>query len=142
MHRIPQRKETLGYLFPDFQSGLRALHRCHREGCVPAMARLNDANKTALSFAFKTAQGAAQRQMGRLVKSYLKHIRRMQLDRACLMLVSFEGSQEAFARDRRRAGRIFQELGALHWARRPAGHFRPANSISRTCGISSGTVEF
>ena len=124
VHRMPERKETLGYLFPDFQSGLRALHRCHREGCVPAMARLNDPKKTALSFAFKTAQGAAQRQIGRLVKSYLKHIRRMKLDQACLMLVSFEGSREVFERDRRRAGAIFRQLGAFGLGAAPGRAFQ------------------
>jgi alkyldihydroxyacetonephosphate synthase len=124
VHRMPERKGTFGYLFSDFQSGLRALHRCHREGCVPAMARLNDPKKTALSFAFKTAQGATQRQVGRLVKSYLKHIRRMKLDQACLMLVSFEGSQEAFERDRSRAGAIFQQLGAFGLGGAPGRAFQ------------------
>jgi alkyldihydroxyacetonephosphate synthase len=42
VHRTPARRETHGYLFPDFESGVQALQRCHREGCVPAMARLND----------------------------------------------------------------------------------------------------
>ena len=124
VHRVPQRKQTYGYLFPDFSSGVRALHRCHREGCVPAMARLNDANKTALSFAFKTAQGAAKRGMGRLIKAYLKHIRRMKLEEACLMLVSHEGSEEAFERDRNRAGEIFHELGAFPLGTAPGKAFQ------------------
>lgn len=124
VHRAPARKETHGYLFPDFESGVQALQRCHREGCVPAMARLNDPNKTALSFAFKSAQTTAQRQVGRLIKSYLKHIRRMKLERACLMLVSFEGNEETLERERTRAGAIFQQLGAFPLGTSPGKAFQ------------------
>ena len=126
IHRVPECKQTYGFLFPDFRSGVEALHRCHREGCVPSMARLNDPNKTALSFAFKTAQGVAQRQIGRLIKSYLRHVRRMKLDQACLMLVSHEGSQETFERDRNKADAIFQRLGAFPLGTTPGKSFQAA----------------
>ncbi len=124
VHRAPACKETRGFLFPDFGSGVEALHRCHREGCVPAMARLNDPQRTALSFAFKSAQGMVQRQAGRLIKSYLKQIRRMDLERSCLLLVSFEGGRETFRRDRRRASAIFQKLGAFPLGASPGKSFQ------------------
>ena len=124
VHRTPARKETHGYLFPDFESGVEALQRCQREGCVPAMARLNDPNKTALSFAFKSAQTTAQRQVGRLIKLYLKHIRRMKLERTCLMLVSYEGSGETFDLERSGAEAIFKKLGAFALGTSPGKAFQ------------------
>jgi alkyldihydroxyacetonephosphate synthase len=124
VHRAPAKKQSYGLLFPNFESGVRALHRCHREECVPSMARLNDPNKTALSFAFKSAQGAAQRYGGRLIKSYLKHVRRMHLREACLMLVSHEGDDDRLDRERGRAMRIFKEFGAFQLGAAPGRAFQ------------------
>jgi len=123
VHRSPPRKETYGYLFPDFASGVQALQRCHREDCVPALARLNDANKTALSFAYKTAQSRLKRQFSRLIKSYLQNVRRMKLEDACLLLAGFEGSDESCARDRRRAEAIYRGLGAFPLGPEPGRAF-------------------
>ena len=124
VHPAPEKKETCGYLFPDFTGGIEALHRCHRQECVPSMARLNDPNKTALSFAFKSAQNAVQRQTGRVIKSYLKHIRRLRLERTCLMLTSHEGTDESFERNRSQAAAIFRKLGAFPLGASPGKAFQ------------------
>src|SRR5258708_37594875 len=50
VHRQPERKETYGYLFPDFASGAHAMLACQRADCVPVLTRLNDPARTALSF--------------------------------------------------------------------------------------------
>ncbi len=71
---------------------MEALHRCQREKCVPAIARLNDPNKTALSFAYKSRQSRLKRLAGRLIKAYLQSVRRMQLNQSCLLLAGFEGT--------------------------------------------------
>jgi alkyldihydroxyacetonephosphate synthase len=113
VHRLPARKAGLSYLFPNFASGVEALHRCHREGCIPAIARLNDAKKTALSFAYKTAQSRLKRQFSRLIKSYLRDVRRLNLEESCLLLAGFEGDEESCARDCRRAEAIYRKLGAF-----------------------------
>ena len=53
VHPRSELRRTHGYLFLDFESGIGAMHECVRKECVPSMFRLNDADKTALSLAFK-----------------------------------------------------------------------------------------
>jgi alkyldihydroxyacetonephosphate synthase len=124
VHRLPDRKATYGYLFPDFESGVLAMQQCRREGCVPVLTRLNDPNKTALSFAYRKPQPFLKQQLGRVVKSYLKHVRSMNLDRACLMLVGFEGSEDSFERDRRKADAIYRKLRAFPLGAEPGRAFQ------------------
>ena len=53
VHRLPEYKVFEGWLFPDFESGVAAIHECMRMGIMPMITRLNDPGKTALSAAFK-----------------------------------------------------------------------------------------
>jgi len=52
VHRLPERKDSYGYLFPDFSSGIQAMYRCQRENCVPVLTRLNDPVKTAVGLSY------------------------------------------------------------------------------------------
>jgi alkyldihydroxyacetonephosphate synthase len=123
IHRLPARKENRSFLFADFASGIEALRQCHLEGCTPAIARLNDPNKTALSFAYKNAQSHMKRRFSRLVKSYLTTVRRMNLEHCCLLLAGFEGSDESCERDCRRAEAIYSKLGGVSIGSEPCRAF-------------------
>jgi len=124
VHRQPERKETYGYLFPDFASGAQAMFACQRAHCIPVLTRLNDPAKTALSFAYRSRQPYLQHQAGRLVKLYLQKVRRMDLPTACLMIAGFEGDRESFRRDRRRAEAIFRKCGAVALGASPGRAFQ------------------
>jgi alkyldihydroxyacetonephosphate synthase len=87
------------------------------------MARLNDPHKTALSFAYQSAPSPLKRQVSRVIKSYLRNVRRMKLEQCCLLLAGFEGSEESCARDRRRAEAIFRKLGAFPLGAEPGRAF-------------------
>jgi alkyldihydroxyacetonephosphate synthase len=124
VHRLPARAETYGYLFPSFASGIQAMYRCQRENCIPVLTRLNDPVRTALSFAYRSAQPFLQHQAGRMMKFYIEKIRRMDLQSCCLMLVGFEGDRKSFSRDRRRAASIYRELGAVPLGTGPGRAFQ------------------
>ena len=124
VHRQAERRETYGYLFPDFASGVQAMLACRRAQCIPVLTRLNDPARTALSFAYRTRQLWLQHQAGRLVKLYLSKIRGMDVSTACLMLAGFEGDRESFRRDRKRAEAIFREFGAFALGASPGRAFQ------------------
>lgn len=124
VHRQPERKETYGYLFPDFASGAQAMLACQRGHCIPVLTRLSDSAKTALSFAFRARQPYLKHQAGRLVKLYLKKVRGMDVSTACLMIAGFEGDRESFRRDRRRAEAIFRKFGAVALGTGPGRAFQ------------------
>jgi alkyldihydroxyacetonephosphate synthase len=124
VHRLPERKETYGYLFPDFATGAQAMLACQRAHCIPVLMRLSDPGKTALSFAFRTRQPFLKHHAGRLIKLYLEKIRGADLSTACLMIAGFEGDAESFRRDRRRAEAIFRESGAVALGAGPGRSFQ------------------
>lgn len=110
---VPARKDFFGYLFPSFAQGVEALRTCVREGCAPAMSRLNDPEKTALSAAYKPRAGVTSRAGAQLVKAYLSRIRGFDLAQSCVLLTAFEGTPQQFRESRRRAEAVYRRFGGV-----------------------------
>jgi alkyldihydroxyacetonephosphate synthase len=112
VHLRPERRLVCGYLFREFEGGIQAMHECVRRECMPAMVRLNDPDKTALSMAFKPPSSGFSRAMSSVLKGYLG-AKGFALSRACLMLTAFEGSREGVGRQLRRVHGIYRKFGAV-----------------------------
>ncbi|HTU41287.1 MAG TPA: FAD-binding oxidoreductase, partial [Candidatus Aquilonibacter sp.] len=112
LHPRPQRRLVPGYLFPEFEGGIEAMRECVRQECMPAMVRLNDPDKTALSMAFRPPASRFSNAASSLFKSYLR-VKRFSLARACLMLTAFEGSEAAVDRQLRQVQGIYRKCGAV-----------------------------
>ncbi|MGA8271967.1 MAG: FAD-binding oxidoreductase [Candidatus Sulfotelmatobacter sp.] len=112
VHPRPQSRLVPGYLFPEFESGIEAIHECVRQECMPAMVRLNDPDKTALSLAFKPPASQFSQGVNRLFKGYLR-VKGFDLPRACLMLIAFEGREVEVGRQQRQVQAIYRRFGAL-----------------------------
>src|ERR1700689_2457675 len=91
VHPRANSHRTHGYLFPEFEAGIEAMHECVRKECVPSMLRLSDSDKTALSLAFKPPSSRLSQAATKIMKGYLKA--KGFDSRACLMLTTFEGSK-------------------------------------------------
>jgi alkyldihydroxyacetonephosphate synthase len=124
VHRQRSHRATYGYLFPGFSSGVQAMRECHQRECVPVMSRLNDAGRTALSFAYRTRSSFAQHQAGRMMKFYIQKIRQVDLASASLMLATFEGDSETFGITRRRAESLYRKYGAVSLGDSPGRGFQ------------------
>ncbi|MFY9979015.1 MAG: FAD-binding oxidoreductase [Candidatus Sulfotelmatobacter sp.] len=112
LHPRPQRRQVPGYLFPEFEGGIEAMRECVRQECMPAMVRLNDPDKTALSMAFRPPASSFSKATSSLFKSYLR-LKRFSLATACLMLTAFEGSETAVDREMRQVQGIYRKCGAV-----------------------------
>jgi alkyldihydroxyacetonephosphate synthase len=112
VHSRPEARLVSGYLFPEFEAGIEAMHECVRQECMPAMVRLNDPDKTALSLAFRPPASRFSKSVSRLFKGYLR-IRGFALPRACLMLTAFEGRHAGVARQLRQVQAIYRRFGAI-----------------------------
>jgi alkyldihydroxyacetonephosphate synthase len=123
VHSIPEHREAYGYLFPDFEQGIHALRACVEAECLPVVSRLNDPEKTALSFAYKTASPPFRRLLAKGVKGYLKQIRRFDFARCALMLNVFEGDRYSFPATRKRVNGIFRRHGAFALGTEPGRAF-------------------
>lgn len=112
VHGKPQARVVPAYLFPDFESGLEAMRECVRRECTPAMVRLNDPDKTALSVAFKPPSSSLSQAVSKIFKGYLR-AKGFDLPRACLMLTAFEGSRGEVEMQMRRVERVYSKLGGV-----------------------------
>jgi alkyldihydroxyacetonephosphate synthase len=111
VHPRPESRRTHGYLFPEFEGGIEAMHECVREECVPSMLRLSDSDKTALSLAFKPPSSRLSQVATKIMKGYL---RAKGFDaRACLMLTTFEGSKAGAVRQHSQVNEIYRRFGAV-----------------------------
>jgi alkyldihydroxyacetonephosphate synthase len=112
VHPRPESRRTHGYLFPEFEAGIEAMHECVRKECVPSMLRLSDPDKTALSLAFKPPASGLAQAASKVMKSYLK-VKGFDFARACLMLTTFEGSNSGAARQHSQVNAIYRRFGAV-----------------------------
>lgn len=124
VHRLPEKKEFYGYLFPDFESGVRAMRQCVDEDCMPTVARLNDPGKTALSFSFKSVQPFFKNLMGKAVKKYLSLVKGFDMEKVCLMIMAVEGDRRTFSRVRSRVNSIYRKHGAFRLGISPGRAFQ------------------
>src|ERR1700733_10340829 len=111
VHPRPESRRTHGYLFPEFEAGIEAMHECVRKECVPSMLRLSDPDKTALSLAFKPPSSRLSQAVTKIMKSYLKA--KGFDSRACLMLTTFEGSKNGAVRQHSQVNEIYRRFGAV-----------------------------
>src|SRR6202167_144213 len=112
VHPRANSHRTHGYLFPDFEAGIQAMHECVRKQCTPSMARLNDSGTTALSMAFKPPSSKLSQAASKIFKRYLQ-VKGFDLPRACLMLTSFEGRKADVMRQLRQVNAIYRKFGGV-----------------------------
>ncbi len=109
---LPESRRVRGYLFPEFEGGIEAMFECMRQECIPAMVRLNDPDKTALSLSFRPPASGFTKIAGSLFKTYLR-AKGFTQPRACLMLTAFEGSPRGVSRRLQLTEAIYKECGAV-----------------------------
>ena len=109
VHKKPEKEDWYGWLFPDFQSGIDAIHECHRYNCMPTVTRLNDPKKTALSFAFKTPKTGFKATIANTFKWYIGNVKKINFNQCCLMVVKYEGTQREFKNIRKKVSSIYKK---------------------------------
>jgi len=109
VHHKPEKEDWYGWLFPDFKSGLDAIHECHRGDCMPTVTRLNDPKKTALSFAFKHPKTGIKDKIAKAFKWYIGNVKKIDFNQCCLMVVKYEGTPQAFDRIKNRVTAIYKK---------------------------------
>jgi alkyldihydroxyacetonephosphate synthase len=112
VHPRPELRIVPGFLFPEFEGGVEAIRECVRRECMPAMVRLNDPDKTALSVAFKPRASRLTQAVSKIFKGYLQ-MKGFDLPRSCLMLAAFEGSKADVKRQFREVSAIYRKFGGV-----------------------------
>jgi len=94
VHRIPENRLILGYLFPSWDAGLAAMQEISTSDAHPSVTRVSDGRETRFSFATRRKSGGLS--ISSLVSKGLMKVlerRGWQLDQSCLSFIGYEGGK-------------------------------------------------
>ena len=101
VHRIPEVRLILGYLFPSWEASLAAMHEISTSDAHPSITRVSDAKETAFSFA--TRKKSTRLSISSLIsKGLMKVLQRRgwKLDEICLSFIGYEGGKSHVSRQK------------------------------------------
>jgi len=113
VHRAPERRTILGYLFPDWPRSLEAMRDIAASEAAPSVTRVSDARETQFSFATRKDPTRLDRLQSKALKTYLQRRRGFDLDAMCLAFVGFEGSEANVKAQRKLVGEVVSRYGGL-----------------------------
>jgi alkyldihydroxyacetonephosphate synthase len=113
VHRLPEERTILGYLFPSWGKALAAMHDIAESEASPSVTRVSDAPETRFSFATKTNPTVIDRLKSSALKQYLKRRRGMDVEAMCLSFIGYEGTGSHVQSQRKLVGAIVKRHGGL-----------------------------
>jgi len=113
VHRIPQRRQIYGYLFPSWSQGLRAMTAIAESDATPSVTRVSDVNETRFSFATKKNEGFTDRVKSAISKFYLQRIQGFDLKQICLSFIGYEGSDKHVETQKHLVDEIVDRFGGI-----------------------------
>jgi len=114
VHRVPERRTILGYLFPDWPRALAAMRAIAESDAAPSVTRVSDAPETRFSFATKKTPTALDRAKSKGLQLFLERKGSFgDLGDMCLSFIGFEGTKDHVAAQRKLVGRIVSAHGGL-----------------------------
>jgi alkyldihydroxyacetonephosphate synthase len=119
VHRLPEQRTILGYLFPTWGAALAAMRDLAAGEASPSITRVSDAPETQFSFATKKGNALADRVKSRALREYLQRRRGFDVSAMCLSFIGYEGSDRHVAAQRRATGKIVGRHGGVCIGRGP-----------------------
>src|SRR3954470_7341722 len=114
VHRVPERRVILGYLFPDWARALAAMRAIAESDAAPSVTRVSDGSETRFSFATKKAPTALDRAKSKGLQLFLERKSSFgDLGEMSLAFIGYEGGKAHVARQRKLVGRIVSAHGGM-----------------------------
>jgi alkyldihydroxyacetonephosphate synthase len=113
VHRVPERRTILGYLFPSWSEALAAMREIAAGEASPSVTRVSDLYETQFSFATRKDPSLLDRLKSKALSKYLERRRDFDLEAMCLSFIGYEGSKDHVAAQRKLVGRIVSRHGGL-----------------------------
>jgi alkyldihydroxyacetonephosphate synthase len=106
VHRVPEERVILGYLFPDWRRALAAMQDLAASEAAPTVTRVSDAPETRFSFATRKDSSALDQAKSTALMTFLERVKGHDLDALCLSFIGFEGSARHVRRQRKLVGKV------------------------------------
>ena len=114
VHRIPEKRQILGYLFPSWDAGLAAMQEISTSDARPTVTRVSDGRETRFFFATRKKSNGIS--ITSLVSKGLMKVlekRGWQLDQSCLSFIGYEGGKSHVAREKKIVKDIVSKHGGI-----------------------------
>jgi alkyldihydroxyacetonephosphate synthase len=114
VHRIPEVRVILGYLFPSWEAGLAAMQEISTSDAHPSITRVSDAKETAFSFA--TRKKSSKISISSVISKGLMKVlerRGWKLNEVCLSFIGYEGGKPHVARQKKIVKDIVGKHGGI-----------------------------
>ncbi len=112
VHRVPEVRVVLGYLFPSWEAGLAAMQELAASDAAPSITRISDARETAFSFATRKESAGLQALLSKGLQEMLRR-RGWDLEAMCLSFIGYEGSRVHVTGQRALVRRIVHRHGGI-----------------------------
>ncbi len=112
VHRLPDERLVLGYLFPDWSAGLTAMRELSSSDAAPSITRVSDARETRFSFATRKKSKGVSSLVTKGLMAVLKR-RGWDLDQICLSFIGYEGGRDHVNRQKSMAKEIVGKHGGI-----------------------------
>jgi alkyldihydroxyacetonephosphate synthase len=113
VHRLPEERKILGYLFPSWAEGLAAMREIAAGEASPSVTRVSDAYETQFSFSTKTRDSLVDKLKSKALSVFLERRRNFDLEAMCLAFIGYEGTKGHVAAQRKLVGKIVSRHGGL-----------------------------
>jgi alkyldihydroxyacetonephosphate synthase len=110
VHRTPAVREINGYLFPNWEAGIAAMHDISESDARPTVTRVSDARESGFSFATGKAKTGFDPQ--KVLMAFLKR-RGWDLEGINLSFIGFEGSASHVSYEKKIVARIVRRHGGI-----------------------------
>jgi len=121
VHRIPENRLMLAYLFPSFEAGLAAMQEISTSDAHPSVTRVSDQYETQMSLATRKASKgfSISSTVGNGLFKLLER-RGWDLDQACLSFIGYEGGRAHVAHEKGIVSAIIKAHGGVGLGKGPA----------------------
>ncbi|HLS24396.1 MAG TPA: FAD-binding oxidoreductase [Beutenbergiaceae bacterium] len=122
VHRLPENREIIAYLFPNFATGLAAMEEISTSDAEPTVTRVSDAPETQFSLATRKGSNSLASKIGEGVFEVLRR-RGWDLDKACISYIGYEGSRSHVRYTKSLVGKIITKHGGIKLGKGPGAMY-------------------
>ncbi|QOR70924.1 FAD-binding oxidoreductase [Ruania alkalisoli] len=122
VHRLPENREVIAYLFPNWAAGIAAMRDISVSDATPSITRVSDANETAFSLATRKESKGLSSKVGEGLFELLRR-RGWDLEKVCISYIGYEGGSAKVRADKSEVGKIVGEHGGIKLGKGPGAMY-------------------
>lgn len=122
VHRLPENREVIAYLFPNWAAGLAAMREISTSDAEPSITRVSDAPETGFSLATRKESKGLSSKVGEGLFEVLRR-RGWDLEKVCISYIGYEGGSARVRADKAIVGKIVSKNGGIKLGKGPGAMY-------------------